>query len=110
MVVGNWKMIYLRGLEIQGFESGPATHWPSDWGRSIAPFSSSGDNQTVSVVWLAVIPGAHRVNVVVDPDGQVDESDMSNNMDSQNVVTASERDFVPYYRRASGRGEACLAI
>ena len=71
-------------------------------GDRLASLSRSGDNQTLSVVWLAVTPGAHRVNVVVDLDGQVDESDMSNNMDSQNVVIASERDFVPFAARQSG--------
>jgi subtilase family serine protease len=58
-----------------------------------------GDNQTVSVVWPAVTPGAHRVYVLVDPDGQVDESDESNNLGSQTILVATERAFTPNIQR-----------
>ena len=64
-------MICLRGLEVQGSEPGYAGGLQIG-GDRLASLSRSGDNQTLSVVWLAVTPGAHRVNVVVDLDGQVD--------------------------------------
>jgi hypothetical protein len=77
---------------------------PGAGGQQIGPDQSvsltgCGHNQTVSVVWAAVTPGAHLVYVVVDPDGQVDESDESNNIASQAALVATERAFAVSIQR-----------
>jgi hypothetical protein len=54
-----------------------------------------GDHQNVSVTWSDVAPGAHTVFVVVDPQGQIEESDETNNTASRVVVVASDRVYIP---------------
>ena len=61
----------------------------------IVSLRGCGDNQTVSVTWPNVAPGNHQVFVVVDPEGQIEESDETNNTASRLVIIASHRASLP---------------
>ncbi|MGB3717153.1 MAG: CARDB domain-containing protein, partial [Candidatus Promineifilaceae bacterium] len=73
---------------------------PADGGLQIGEdqtvsLTGCGDNQSLSVVWPDVAPGAHRVFVVVDPENLIIESDEINNIASRVIVVASERVLLP---------------
>jgi hypothetical protein len=61
--------------------------------------SGCGRNEVVSVTWPNVPPGAHEVYVVVDPDGDFGETNETNNVASQTILVATERQFLPLIAR-----------
>jgi hypothetical protein len=102
--VGNaGNMQELTGPSVVQFYEGD----PSTGGSQIGPdhvvsLAGCGDSATVSVSWPQVAPGLHRVYVVVDALGQVDEGGGAyegNNTRMRPVLVATERTFLPIARR-----------
>jgi hypothetical protein len=90
---------YTEPVAVRFYDGDPASGGVQIGEDQFVSLTGCGDNQTVSVVWPAVAPGAHMVYVLVDPDGQVDESDESNNLGSQTILVATNRAFTPYIQR-----------
>lgn len=82
-------------VAVRFYDGDPGNGGVQIGGDQFVSLVGCGDYQTPSVVWTGVVPGAHQVYVVVDPDGQIEESDELNNIASQAVLVATERGFVP---------------
>ena len=71
--------------------------------RVITPsLAGCAATQAVTVTWSAVEPGAHQVQVVVDPDDGVSEPDETNNVAYGVVLVAEHRVFLPLVVRGHG--------
>ena len=85
-------------VTVRFFDGNPDNGGTQIGGDQSVSLRGCGDNETVSVVWPDVAPGAHRVFVVVDPDGSIEESDEINNTASRVVIIASDRVFLPLFK------------
>ena len=68
----------------------------------LARLRKSLSEKKIDTLMVLVEENRRYLSGFTGEDGQFDESDMSNNMDSQNVVTASGRKFRPYVAQQSG--------
>lgn len=68
--------------------------------QTVVDLRGCGGTAYVSVTMTGVLPGTHPVYVVVDPDGQVAESDETDNVLAGNVLVSSYRLFMPQVNRS----------
>jgi hypothetical protein len=67
----------------------------------VGGLTGCGSTTTAAVVWSNAPPGAHLIYAWVDPDNLIDELNTTNNVNSQTVLVATERVFLPVVGRAS---------
>jgi len=63
------------------------------------PLQGCAEVGTVSIVWPNVLPGAHQIRIVVDPQNEISELTTTNNESTTTVLVATHRLYLPLITR-----------
>lgn len=83
------------GIVARFYDGNPAQGGTQIGDDQVVQLAGCGEHSTVSVTWHDVPPGAHPVYVIVDPGGNITESDEQNNTAWQTILVATEQAFLP---------------
>ncbi len=84
-------------VTVQFYENDPDNGGVQIGADQSVSLSGCGDNETVSVAWNNVSPGAHQIFVKISP--ATNETNTLNNISNQTVLVATHRVFLPIVRK-----------
>ena len=99
-VVNNGDVAFTGPVVVRFYAGTPSSGQQIGVDQLVMALPGCAATTTVSVTMPNVPPGRHLVYVVVDPEGQISESDKTDNVLTGHVLVATQRLFLPLVSRS----------